>query len=459
MAVSDQNSVGTPAKEPAESQAENEPEKEQKAVTFSWGIVMVRTKKLLYLLDRLAKFRIFSALGWGMIAITIAAAAFMVWLMIDNTYILVTSSLQFRCLIGAAPAAQCTSSGYTPGQQLPLQSYLLLPGINPFIPVIYGLVGIIIAVVIDEGTHGVLARRFHLPVKSTGVIFLLFVPIGAFVEVDEKQIAKARFRDSGRIMAGGPGSNIIVAAICLLLLLTLVGGLVPQQFNGVYVGSIISPSPANTLHSQGLLSAGDLIVAANGTQVQSIQALSNFMANTKPNQTLVLGIEHQGHVNNYSITLAQSPTNKSIGFIGVSNVMSQSDLISVKNTYANAIFSVRTSTLYLIVPGIIPQAETVVPFSNTLHNLYTSPIVGDAWYPIALTLFWIFFININLAFFNAIPLFPLDGGQAFFNFLSHSGKPWVEKHAKSITTVSSVIMLILILAFLFLPRILALIPI
>ncbi len=459
MADSDQNPLGTPGKDLADAQAENEPEKEQKAVTFSWGIVMVRTKKLLYLLDRLAKYRIFSALGWAMIAITIAAAAFMVWLMIDNTYILVTSSLQFRCLVGAAPPSQCTASGYTPGQQLPLQSYLLLPGINPFIPVIYGLIGIIIAVVIHEGTHGVLARRFHLPVKSTGVIFFLFVPIGAFVEVDEKQIAKARFRDSGRIMTGGPGSNIIVAAICLLLLLALVGGLVPHNYNGVYVGSIISGSPADTLHIQGHLSAGDLIVAANGTQVQSEQVLSSFMANTKPNQSLTLTIEHQGQASNYTITLGQSPANKSIGFIGVGNVMSQSDLISVKNTYSSAIFSVRTSTLYLIVPGIIPQAETVVPFSNTLHNLYTSPVLGDAWYPVALTLFWIFFININLAFFNAIPLYPLDGGQTFLNFLSHSGKPWVERHAKSITTVSSVIMLILILGFLFLPRILALIPI
>jgi membrane-associated protease RseP (regulator of RpoE activity) len=446
----------TPA-ESTSSDTEDFPEKE-KTVSFSWGIVMVRTKKLLYLLDRLAKFRIFSGLGWAMIAITIIAAAFMVWLMVENTYILVTSSLQFRCLVGAAPASQCTASGYSPGQPLPLQSYLLLPGINPYIPIFYGLVGIIVAVVIHEGTHGVLARRFHLPVKSTGVIFFLFVPIGAFVEVDEKLIAKARFRDSGRIMAGGPGSNIIVAAICLLLLLTIVGGLVPHSYNGVYVGSIVSKSPADLLHTQGVLSSGDLIVAANGTQVKSEQALSNFMSTTKPNETLVISIQHQGQVNNYSIVLGQSPSNKSIGFIGVGDVMSQSDLISVKNTYVNAIFSTR-STVYLIVPGILPQAETVVPFSNTLHNLYTSPVLGDAWYPIALTLFWIFFININLAFFNAIPLYPLDGGQAFLNFLSHTGKPWIEKRAKSITTISSVIMLVLILGFLFLPRLLSLIPI
>lgn len=419
---------------------------------------MLRTKKLLNILDYLAKYRIFSPLGWVMLGITLAAGAFMIWLMLDNSYILLTSSLQFRCLIGAAPASACNSSGFPTNPQLPLQSYLLLPGINPFIPVIYGLIGIIIAIVVHEGTHGVLARRAHLPVKSTGLLFFLIVPIGAFVEVDEKLIQKARFRDSGRIMAGGPGSNIIVAAIALILLLTLVGGLSPHIYNGIYVGSLSVPSPANTLHIQGHLGTGDLITAVNGTQVESQQALASYMTHTRPNESLILTVNHQGQPSNYTIILAQNPNNKSIGFIGIGGLMSSSDLVSIKNTYANAITSPTRATLYLVVPGILPQAETVVPFSNTLNGLYTSPVLGSFWYPVALTLFWIFFINVNLAFFNAIPLYPLDGGQALLNFFTHFGRKSVENRAKAITAVCSVVMLALILTFLFLPRILALLP-
>ena len=433
-----------------------EPEKreeEPKPVTFSWGIVMVRTKKLLNFLDDLARYRIFSDLGWVYIAITVAAGGFMIWLMLDETYLVLNSSLAVRCLIGAAPVAQCHANNYTSVPAPSLTAYLLLPGINPYIPIAYGIIGIVVAVVVHEGTHGVLARRLKLPVKSTGLLFFLIVPIGAFVEIDEKIIQKTRARDSGRVMAGGPGSNVIVAAIALILLVLLLGGLVPR-YNGVLVASVYSPSPANTLHEQGHLQAGDFIEAVNGTQVISDQTLASFMASTKPNETLRLTIDHQGQLNNYTIILGANPDNTSIGFIGVS--VSNENLSAIKDNYASAY---RTDPfLYLLVPGIVSEAETLVPFSATLHSYYSSPILGAAWDPVALTLFWIFFININLAFFNAIPLYPLDGGQAIYNWFSHFGRKWVEVRAKLLTTLCSVLMLLLILTFLFLPRILALIP-
>ncbi|MGI0091615.1 MAG: site-2 protease family protein [Nitrososphaerales archaeon] len=106
------------------------------------------------------------------------------------------------------------------------------------------------------------------------------------------------------------------------------------------------------------------------------------------------------------------------------------------------------------MPGIFSQANSIVPFSNQLAGLYSSPFLGSAWYPLALTLFWIWFINVNLAFFNAIPLYPLDGGQALLNFFSHFGRKGIESRAKLLTTVVSLAMFVLILSFLFLPRIL-----
>jgi membrane-associated protease RseP (regulator of RpoE activity) len=447
--LSDQN-----GKSPEETASEPEkPEEEPKPVTFSWGIVMVRTKKLLNFLDDLARFRIFSDLGWVYIGIMIVAGGFMIWLMLDETYLVLNSSLAFRCLIGAAPAYQCHASGLSTNPQPSLTSYLLLPGINPYIPVVYGIIGIVVAVVVHEGTHGVIARRLKLPVKSTGLLFFLFVPVGAFVEIDEKLIQKIRARDSSRIMAGGPGSNVIVGVIALILLVLLLGGLVPL-YSGVLVQQVFSPSPANTLHNQGHLEAGDFITAVNGTKVDSDQALSTFMSHTKPNETLFLTINHQGQLHTYNVTLGTNPTNSHIGFIGV--VVASQNLSTIKNNYANAY---RTDPfLYLIVPGIVSQAETIVPFSSTLHNYYSSPILGNAWYPIALTIFWIFFINVNLAFFNAIPLYPLDGGQAIMNWFSHFGRKSVEVRARLLTTICSLVMLILILTFLFLPRILALIP-
>jgi membrane-associated protease RseP (regulator of RpoE activity) len=446
---------------PGDSQPENV---EPKAVTFSWGVIMVRTKKLLNFLDDLAKYRIFSDIGWLYIGITIAAGAFMIWLMLDDVYRVLDSSLAFRCAIGAALASQCHAQNltYIPGPTL--TTYLLLPGVNPYIPVLYGIIGIVVAIVVHEGTHGVIARRLKLPVKSTGLLFFLIVPIGAFVEIDEKLIQKIKARDSGRIMAGGPGSNVIVGAIALLLLVLLLSGLVPHQFNGVYVFEITSPSPASQLNTQGHLQAGDLITAVNGTQVSSQSGLSNYMSYTKPNETLIITIDHQNQLHNYTIMLGTNPYNKSIGFIGISEVTSQT-LSSINSCYTTAYKN--DPFLYLVVPGIVPQFNQIfqvgnqicgVPFSSTFAPLYTSPILGGLWAPVALTLFWIFFININLAFFNAIPLYPLDGGQAILNWFSHFGRKWVENRAKLLTTICSVVMLALILTFILLPRILSVIP-
>ena len=419
---------------------------------------MVRTKRLLSILDNLARFRLFSGLGWVFLAITIVAAGVMIYLMVDQDYIVLTGSLAFRCAIGAATAAQCSAIHITPPPPVSLRSYLLLPGLNPVIPVLYGIIGIVVAVVIHEGMHGVIARRLKLPVKSTGLLFLLIIPIGAFVEIDEKEIQKSRFRNSGRIMAGGPGSNIIVALIALAILLVIVGGLAPTQFNGVYVQQIVSGSPADTLHAQGHLVAGDVITAVNGTNVNSVDQLSNYLNNTHPNETLIVTIDHKGQINNYNLTLGTYPApNVTKGFIGIAQSFSQSDLVNIQHTYSSSFF--KDPVLYLVVPGIFPQANTVVPFSNQLAPLYSSPSLGAAWYPLAMTAFWIWFINVNLAFFNAIPLYPLDGGQALLNFFSHFGKKWVEVRARTLTTIVSLVMFALILSFVFLPRLLGVVSI
>jgi membrane-associated protease RseP (regulator of RpoE activity) len=414
---------------------------------------MLRTKKLLNLLDDLARYRIVSDIGWIYIAIMIAAGAFMIWLMADETYVVLNGTLAFRCAIGAASASLCHANNIVTGTRPAITSYLLLPGINQYIPVFYGIIGIIVAIVVHEGSHGVIARRLKQPVKSTGLLFFLFVPIGAFVELDDTFVQRLRARDSGRILAGGPGSNIVVGAVALVLMVLLLGGIAPV-YSGALVTQYSASSPAFVLHSEGYLQAGDLIVAVNGTSIRSEQDLAEFMAGTRPNETLLISIGQQGETHVHPITLGANPDNSSIGFIGVT--VSGQSLSSIKDTYASAY--IHNPLLYLVVPGLYSQAETVVPFSSTLHADYSSPIFGGLWYPLALTLFWIFFINISVAFFNAIPLYPLDGGQAFLGWLSHSGRKHIEEKAKLLTTICSAIMLVLILATVFLPTILSLIP-
>jgi hypothetical protein len=44
-------------------------------------------------------------------------------------------------------------------------SILLLPGINPLLPIVYGWIAIIVAIAIHEGAHGVIARNGGLNVE------------------------------------------------------------------------------------------------------------------------------------------------------------------------------------------------------------------------------------------------------------------------------------------------------
>ena len=125
---------------------------DEKSVTFSWGIVMIRTKRLLKFLDDLARYRIFGDIGWVYLGIILIAGGFMLWLMLDQDYILLTGSLALRCAVGAASAGCMLRAGLTSTPPPALQAYLLLPGLNPYIPFIYGIVGIVVAVVIHEGT-------------------------------------------------------------------------------------------------------------------------------------------------------------------------------------------------------------------------------------------------------------------------------------------------------------------
>ena len=55
----------------------------------------------------------------------------------------------------------------TPGvgqvvRQLGPGSVLLLPGINPLLPIVYGWIAIVCGIVIHEGAHGVVARNVDL---------------------------------------------------------------------------------------------------------------------------------------------------------------------------------------------------------------------------------------------------------------------------------------------------------
>jgi Zn-dependent protease len=51
------------------------------------------------------------------------------------------------------------------------------------------------------------------------------------------------------------------------------------------------------------------------------------------------------------------------------------------------------------------------------------------------SLYWMFFVNFNLAIFNSLPIYPMDGGQAFESFLRGAGRGRISDDlARRVTT-------------------------
>src|SRR3989338_8373796 len=98
---------------------------------------------------------------------------------------------------------------------------LVLPGINVpglgILPFWHWLIAIFFIAIIHEFSHGIVARAHNVEVKNTGIVF--FGPIiGAFVEPNEKKMAKENDIIQYSILAAGSFSNIMLGLLALFLL-------------------------------------------------------------------------------------------------------------------------------------------------------------------------------------------------------------------------------------------------
>jgi len=117
-----------------------------------------------------------------------------------------------------------------------------IPGINPVIPLGYGILALVVAIVVHELAHGILARTGGISVKSLGVVFLVF-PIGAFMEPDEKELQTTTRRKRSLVFAAGPASNILLALLILGLFSGVMMSSLEPVHDGVLAVGVVEDSP------------------------------------------------------------------------------------------------------------------------------------------------------------------------------------------------------------------------
>lgn len=353
--------------------------------------LMWKTVRGRELIDRIARlkrlWRIFGDASLGIVALTMAAT---------------TLLLIWEATIVQTPTVR---------QNAPSPQLLLgLPGINPLIPLWYGIFGLTIAIVLHEFAHGILSRVANVKIRSLGVIFFL-LPIGAFVEPDEDEMKTLPRRERARLYSVGPATNMILAVIFAVLFSSLMSSAVVPAHEGLGVFAISPDSPA----AAAGMRPSTIITSFNDTPIQSLADFQDAKAFVRVNQTIIITAfdPATGTYTDHSVTLGRDPNTGEpvVGFYP---------------------FDVRTDYFAPLANpdrfGGVPNAILVyisLPFQNRAPLPEPFYKVQGPWavvpaplfFLLANSLYWLFWLNVMLGATNALPAVPLDGGYIFKDFL------------------------------------------
>ncbi len=311
--------------------------------------------------------------------------------------------------ITALLAWEATLVRSIPADRAPSPELLLgLPGINPVIPLGYGIFGLIVAVVVHEVFHGILARAANVKIESLGVLFMI-VPIGAFVEPEEAGMRALPRRERARIYSVGASINILMALLFGFLFSTMMLSVVPAQQGVGIVSFTMENAPAEVAG----IPVRSIITSVNNTPTPTLAAFQAAMAKTHPGQTVTVGAWKDGVSTPYPVTLGEDPSVPGRPILGIS-------ALETTTSYYHPFTDLDR---YGGVPGALLQYISL-PFTGrsplqapaTDFYAITGPwaaVPADLFYVIANTLYWLFWLNLMLGATNALPAVPLDGGYVF----------------------------------------------
>ncbi|MEA3199416.1 MAG: hypothetical protein QOE90_844 [Thermoplasmata archaeon] len=314
----------------------------------------------------------------------------------------------------------------------PAPEFLLgIPGVNPLIPVGYGLVALLVALVIHEGSHGVMAYVGRMRVKALGLLVLV-IPVGAFVEPDEEDLLRATTREKNRVFAAGPTSNLVLALVAgSLLAFAFLGSLTfVNDGHGVVVGSV---EPGSGAEAAGLR-PGDVLTKVNGVDITTRDDYTTVMNGTHAGQAIQVAFLRDGKALSATPILtdkydyvqkaqpsANTPDNKGKGFLGVAGI-DVGTLAQRADWLRHPFGSLLAFGFYVGYPFFVfgSGIDLMAPPFNALYTIHgpLAALGAPVFFGIATLLYWIVWINLMLGTFNALPAGPLDGGQMFRATLS-----------------------------------------
>jgi len=172
---------------------------------FAGFILMIKTQRGKGFLDRVGRFTRFWS--WVGDAGVVLAAAAMVTIV---AVLALDASVALREPASAAPTAQ---------------EALGIPGINPFIPIGYGLVALIIGVVLHEMMHGVIARSQKIGVKSIGILWLVIPVLLLWLSQVWMRASRGEMHDDPVVWALTDKRSLLLGLLMAIVVWLAAGGI------------------------------------------------------------------------------------------------------------------------------------------------------------------------------------------------------------------------------------------
>jgi len=330
-------------------------------------------------------------------------------------------------------------------------------GLESFFPPFYFtyfILSIGIVMIVHEFSHGILMKHNKVRIKSTGLVFFGPIP-GAFVEQDDKDLVKKTKTNQMSILGAGVFANVIFAIIFFLIWWGLFGlTFIPSGaiFNTYSIGvvdlnQLQSIGGINLLdHSnQGILDlinenhiTNDLILGTNGKSINLTGINTengnyfmeiNILKSQLEQEQDFVGLYYDLPAIRAGLkgTIVEIEGNEVIDLDSLKIILqeySPGDEINLKTNFEEEILS------YDLVLGEYPEreGEAVIGIGSRLEarlniadqlaffkNPFTDyKIRNNFLLFVYQAVFWIFLLNLLVAFFNMLPFAILDGGRFFY---------------------------------------------
>jgi membrane-associated protease RseP (regulator of RpoE activity) len=365
-----------------------------------------------------------------------------------NTYLMpAITALAIFLILGSLAILVANSAARDGVASIGPQANLLIPGLNPYLPLTYGWAALVITIIIHEAGHGIVARVYNVRVDSTGIVLFLGLPIGAFVNIERDELNRTTLKQKSAVLTAGPLNNMILAGASLIGLILIVSTLtpLPPDPNAPQFGIMVVNVNGGSLAASIGLEPESVIQYIGSQEIRTLDDLSTQLRANLGNTIDITWINSAGETVTRQATLPAA-VEPGQGILGVGVTLLSPDPQAVLDRYQSAFGS---NPLALLLPPTIQQG--VVPYSDLMAPKYESTVFGShvVYAPIANMLFWLWFINFNVGIFNALPIGPLDGGQMYGALIEKRAKS--QALAKNANMLLTVVMVAIVAAAILLP--------